>query len=209
MQDYTYYFVPAPWLCVKLMKLLQCFPMPSKWPACIFTCMLQPPHVTLSSAIYTMDSFIFHAAHTIAHTLSRCFLDGVVCSWCHSESKTEWGYWCCLEESVGKYILSRSVCAIQNMFSMCYPKHVQYVPSKAWCVCVCECVCMWVCECVPVISCFLFVGPKQVTQNTAFQCQECGFVWDCQPYCTLWLVSVLNVIYVVLCWMGRNGFNTW
>ena len=30
MQDYTYYFVAAPWLCVKLMKLLQCFPTPGK-----------------------------------------------------------------------------------------------------------------------------------------------------------------------------------
>ena len=26
LQDYTYYFVPAPWLCVKLLKLLQSFP---------------------------------------------------------------------------------------------------------------------------------------------------------------------------------------
>ena len=25
-QDYSYYFVPAPWLCVKLLRLLQCFP---------------------------------------------------------------------------------------------------------------------------------------------------------------------------------------
>ena len=193
MQDYTYYFVPAPWLCVKLMKLLQCFPMPSKWPACIFSCMLQPPHVTLSSAIYTMDSYVSHATHTIAHTLSHCFLDGVVCSWCHSESKTEWGYWCCPQEGFSKYILSCSVCAIQNMFSICRPKHG-----------MCVCVCMWVCECVHVRSCFLFVGPEQVTQNTALQCQECGFVWDRQPYCTLWLVSVPNVIYVILCWMGRT-----
>ena len=30
MQDYTYYFVAAPWLCVKLMKLLQCFPTPGE-----------------------------------------------------------------------------------------------------------------------------------------------------------------------------------
>lgn len=28
LQDYTYYFVPAPWLTVKLMRLLQCFPIP-------------------------------------------------------------------------------------------------------------------------------------------------------------------------------------
>ncbi|KAI0981705.1 hypothetical protein GJ496_003684 [Pomphorhynchus laevis] len=27
-QDYTYYYVPAPWLCVKLMKLLQNYPLP-------------------------------------------------------------------------------------------------------------------------------------------------------------------------------------
>lgn len=28
LQDYTYYFVPAPWLCVKLLKLLQMYPPP-------------------------------------------------------------------------------------------------------------------------------------------------------------------------------------
>ena len=28
LQDYTYYFVPAPWLTVKLMRLLQCFDIP-------------------------------------------------------------------------------------------------------------------------------------------------------------------------------------
>lgn len=28
LQDYTYYFVPAPWLTVKLMRLLQCFTIP-------------------------------------------------------------------------------------------------------------------------------------------------------------------------------------
>ena len=28
LQDYTYYFVPAPWLTVKLMRLLQCFNIP-------------------------------------------------------------------------------------------------------------------------------------------------------------------------------------
>ena len=30
LQDYTYYFVPAPWLTVKLMRLLQCFPIPGQ-----------------------------------------------------------------------------------------------------------------------------------------------------------------------------------
>ncbi|XP_001641214.2 AP-2 complex subunit alpha-2 [Nematostella vectensis] len=28
LQDYTYYFVPAPWLCIKLIKLLQMYPPP-------------------------------------------------------------------------------------------------------------------------------------------------------------------------------------
>ena len=28
LQDYTYYFIPAPWLTVKLMRLLQCFDIP-------------------------------------------------------------------------------------------------------------------------------------------------------------------------------------
>lgn len=28
LQDYTYYFVPAPWLSVKLLRLLQNYPPP-------------------------------------------------------------------------------------------------------------------------------------------------------------------------------------
>lgn len=28
LQDYTYYFVAAPWLSVKLLRLLQCYPPP-------------------------------------------------------------------------------------------------------------------------------------------------------------------------------------
>lgn len=31
LQDYSYYFVPAPWLSVKLMKLIQCFPVSGKY----------------------------------------------------------------------------------------------------------------------------------------------------------------------------------
>ena len=31
LQDYTYYFVPAPWLTVKLMRLLQCFDIPGEF----------------------------------------------------------------------------------------------------------------------------------------------------------------------------------
>ena len=30
LQDYTYYFVPAPWLSVKLLRLLQCYPVPEE-----------------------------------------------------------------------------------------------------------------------------------------------------------------------------------
>lgn len=30
LQDYTYYFVPAPWLSVKLLRLLQSYPPPGK-----------------------------------------------------------------------------------------------------------------------------------------------------------------------------------
>ncbi|KAB0401068.1 hypothetical protein E2I00_019533 [Balaenoptera physalus] len=32
LQDYTYYFVPAPWLSVKLLRLLQCYPPPGPCP---------------------------------------------------------------------------------------------------------------------------------------------------------------------------------
>lgn len=44
LQDYTYYFVPAPWLSVKLLRLLQCYPPPGdgqwgrgSWPTQICT----------------------------------------------------------------------------------------------------------------------------------------------------------------------------
>ena len=30
LQDYTYYFVPAPWLSVKLLRLLQNYPPPGE-----------------------------------------------------------------------------------------------------------------------------------------------------------------------------------
>jgi len=30
LQDYSYYFVPAPWLSVKLLRLLQCYPVPEE-----------------------------------------------------------------------------------------------------------------------------------------------------------------------------------
>jgi len=31
LQDYTYYFVPAPWLSVKLLRLLQNYPPPGSY----------------------------------------------------------------------------------------------------------------------------------------------------------------------------------
>ena len=31
LQDYTYYFVPAPWLSVKLLRLLQNYPPPGTY----------------------------------------------------------------------------------------------------------------------------------------------------------------------------------
>ena len=37
LQDYTYYFVPAPWLTVKLMRLLQCFSIPGQCSLTVFT----------------------------------------------------------------------------------------------------------------------------------------------------------------------------
>lgn len=31
LQDYTYYFIPAPWLTIKLLKLLQSFIPSGEW----------------------------------------------------------------------------------------------------------------------------------------------------------------------------------
>lgn len=63
LQDYTYYFVPAPWLSVKLLRLLQCYPPPGNVPCspsrCFFFIALTPP----SSILHT-PSLVFPAAPT-------------------------------------------------------------------------------------------------------------------------------------------------
>ena len=65
MQDYTYYFVPAPWLCVKLMKLLQCFPTPGKD---ILTHSLSH---TLTHSHLPTHSFTHSLTHSLIHTRSN------------------------------------------------------------------------------------------------------------------------------------------
>ena len=63
MQDYTYYFVPAPWLCVKLMKLLQCFPTSGKD---ILT------HAPTFSLTHTLTHSLTHPhTHSPIHTLTH------------------------------------------------------------------------------------------------------------------------------------------
>lgn len=42
LQDYTYYFVPAPWLCVKLLKLLQLYPPPGENCIRVISCTYWP-----------------------------------------------------------------------------------------------------------------------------------------------------------------------
>ena len=55
LQDYTYYFVPAPWLTVKLMRLLQCFPIPGQ-------------HILSSVSLdHIMSSMLAHTCHCIVH----------------------------------------------------------------------------------------------------------------------------------------------
>ena len=39
LQDYTYYFVPAPWLSVKLLRLLQYYPPPGNSSSCHSYCL--------------------------------------------------------------------------------------------------------------------------------------------------------------------------
>ena len=54
LQDYTYYFVPAPWLTMKLMRLLPCFDIPSN-NMCVY---------------YLHLTFLFKLPHTL--TPSPC-----------------------------------------------------------------------------------------------------------------------------------------
>lgn len=61
LQDYTYYFVPAPWLSVKLLRLLQCYPPPGN------------AHITalvISLMQYTGSKELLHCSVTKAWSVS-------------------------------------------------------------------------------------------------------------------------------------------
>ncbi|XP_039257424.2 AP-2 complex subunit alpha-2-like isoform X4 [Styela clava] len=76
LQDYTYYFVPAPWLSVKLLRLLQCYPVPQE-PAirgrlveCLETILnkcQEPPKCKKVQHSNAKNAVLFEAINLIIH----------------------------------------------------------------------------------------------------------------------------------------------
>ncbi|XP_078490659.1 AP-2 complex subunit alpha-2 isoform X3 [Ciona intestinalis] len=76
LQDYTYYFVPAPWLSVKLLRLLQCYPVPEE-PAvrgrlveCLETILnkcQEPPKSKKVQHSNSKNAVLFEAINLIIH----------------------------------------------------------------------------------------------------------------------------------------------
>jgi len=76
LQDYTYYFVPAPWLSVKLLRLLQFYPPPedaaqvSKLSECLETILnkaQEPPKSKKVQHSNSKNSVLFEAINLIIH----------------------------------------------------------------------------------------------------------------------------------------------
>ncbi|XP_077995107.1 AP-2 complex subunit alpha-2-like [Glandiceps talaboti] len=76
LQDYTYYFVPAPWLSVKLLRLLQCYPPPEdaavrgRLNECLETILnkaQEPPKSKKVQHSNAKNSVLFEAINLIIH----------------------------------------------------------------------------------------------------------------------------------------------
>ncbi|CAK9293998.1 unnamed protein product [Gordionus sp. m RMFG-2023] len=80
LQDYTYYFVPAPWLCVQLLRLLQNWTGPGLEPAtkvklleCLDTVLLkatEPPKSKKVQHSNARNAVLFEAIDLVAHLYS-------------------------------------------------------------------------------------------------------------------------------------------
>ena len=64
LHDYTYYFVAAPWLSVKIMRLLQCFPIPGLH-SLVFPCIL---------SVFSLYSLVFPCILSVFSLHSLVFL---------------------------------------------------------------------------------------------------------------------------------------
>ncbi|XP_055505811.1 AP-2 complex subunit alpha-2-like isoform X2 [Leucoraja erinacea] len=76
LQDYTYYFIPAPWLSVKLLRLLQCYPPPEdraiqgRLTECLETIMnkvQEPPKSRKVQYSNAKNAVLFEAINLIIH----------------------------------------------------------------------------------------------------------------------------------------------
>uniref|UniRef100_A0A2K6E8M1 Adaptor related protein complex 2 subunit alpha 2 n=1 Tax=Macaca nemestrina TaxID=9545 RepID=A0A2K6E8M1_MACNE len=85
LQDYTYYFVPAPWLSVKLLRLLQCYPPPDpavrgRLTECLETILnkaQEPPKSKKVQHSNAKNAVLFEAISLIIHH-DRCV--GCLCT---------------------------------------------------------------------------------------------------------------------------------
>ncbi len=82
LQDYTYYFVPAPWLSCKLLRLLQCYPPPEdgavkgRLVECLETILnkaQEPPKSKKVQHSNAKNAILFEAISLIIH-YDRCKL---------------------------------------------------------------------------------------------------------------------------------------
>lgn len=82
LQDYTYYFVPAPWLSCKLLRLLQCYPPPEdgavkgRLVECLETILnkaQEPPKSKKVQHSNAKNAILFEAISLIIH-YDRCTL---------------------------------------------------------------------------------------------------------------------------------------
>uniref|UniRef100_A0A914S284 Clathrin/coatomer adaptor adaptin-like N-terminal domain-containing protein n=1 Tax=Parascaris equorum TaxID=6256 RepID=A0A914S284_PAREQ len=98
LQDYTYYFVPAPWLCVKLLRLLQNYPPPVLFESIALIIHMDSEPSLLVRACNQLGTFLSHREtnlRLVAHSFcslarywaplhqrdNRSFAIGTLCPW--------------------------------------------------------------------------------------------------------------------------------
>jgi len=115
LQDYSYYFVPAPWLSVKLLKLLQCYPVPEE-PAvrarlieCLETILnkcQEPPKSKKVQHSNAKNAVLFEAINLIIHIDSEPNLLIRACN--------QLGQFLSHRETNLRYLALESMCLLAN-----------------------------------------------------------------------------------------------
>lgn len=115
LKDYTYYFVPAPWLSVKLLKLLQLYPAPDdaaqlgKLTECLETILnkaQEPPKSKKVQHSNSKNAVLFEAINLIIHLDSDQHLLIRACN--------QLGQYLTHRETNLRYLALESLCAMAN-----------------------------------------------------------------------------------------------